>query len=161
VVGTKAGTIEGTVAEKEGSSDSASSDSASIDSVSTDSASNAPTNNASADNTSPSPASSNTASSSNNHPAANAIVVAVPEDKYRKLPYRFASGSTDQFGHFLLRGLAPGSYMLYAWRDVEDDVWRDPDFLKSQEANGTSMKVEEGSNQRIDLKLSPAGDEWR
>lgn len=156
VVGTKAGTIEGTVAEKEGSSDSAS-----IDSVSTDSASNAPTNNASADNTSPSPASSNTASSSNDHPAANAIVVAVPEDKYRKLPYRFASGSTDQFGHFLLRGLAPGSYMLYAWRDVEDDVWRDPDFLKSQEANGTSMKVEEGSNQRIDLKLSPAGDEWR
>jgi hypothetical protein len=44
---------------------------------------------------------------------------------------------------------------------VEDDVWRDPDFLKSQEANGTSMKVEEGSNQRIDLKLSLAGDEWR
>ena len=106
-------------------------------------------------------ASSNTASSSNDHPAANAIVVAVPEEKYRKLPYRFASGSTDQFGHFLLRGLAPGSYMLYAWRDVEDDVWRDADFLKSQEANGTSVKVDEGSTQRIDLKLSPAGDEWR
>jgi hypothetical protein len=161
VVGTKAGTIEGTVAERE-----ASSDSTSIDSVSTDSASNAPTNNGSADNTSPSPASSNTAlsnaaSSSNDHPAANAIVVAVPEEKYRKLPYHFVSGSTDQFGHFLLRGLAPGSYTLYAWRDVEDDVWRDPDFLKSQEANGTSVKVEEGSNQRIDLKLSPAGDEWR
>jgi hypothetical protein len=135
VVSTKAGTIEGMVAEKEAG-----------DSASTGSTSSA---------------SSNTASSSNDHPAANAIVVAVPEEKYRKLPYRFASGSTDQFGHFLLRGLAPGSYMLYAWRDVEDDVWRDADFLKSQEANGTSVKVEEGSTQRIDLKLSPAGDEWR
>ena len=95
------------------------------------------------------------------HPAANATVVAVPEEKYRKIPNRFGSGTTDQYGRFSIRGLAPGSYTLYAWLDVEDSVWRDPDFLKSQEANGTAVKVEEGSEQKVELKLSPAGEDSR
>jgi hypothetical protein len=97
----------------------------------------------------------------NDHPAANATVVAVPEEKYRKLPDRFVTGATDQHGRFTIRGLAPGSYRLYAWQDMEEGVWRDPDFLKSQEANGTALKVEEGSRQQIELKLSPVGEEWR
>jgi hypothetical protein len=95
------------------------------------------------------------------HPVANATVVAVPEEKYRKLPDRFGMGSTDQHGRFTIRGLAPGSYTLYAWQDLEEAVWRDADFLKSQEANGKTMKVEEGSHQTVELRLSSAGEEWR
>jgi hypothetical protein len=97
----------------------------------------------------------------NDHPVANATVVAVPEEKYRKLPGRFVTGSTDQHGRFTIRGVASGSYTLYAWQDLEDGVYRDPDFLKSQEANGTAVKVEEGSLQTVELKLSPAGEEWK
>lgn len=97
----------------------------------------------------------------NEHPVANATVVAVPEEKYRKLPDRFGTGSTDQQGRFTIRGLAPGSYTLYAWQDLEDGVWHDADFLKSQEANGTAVKVEEGSHQAVELKLSPADEQWR
>jgi hypothetical protein len=95
------------------------------------------------------------------HPVANATVVAVPEEKYRKLPDRFGIGSTDQHGRFTILGLAPGSYTLYAWQDLEDGVYRDPDFLKSQEANGTTVKVEEGSHRTVELKVSPTGEEWR
>ena len=97
----------------------------------------------------------------NDQPVANATVVAVPEEKYRKLSDRFGIGSTDQHGRFTIRGLAPGSYTLYAWQDLEEGVWRDADFLKSQEANGKTVKVEEGSHQQVELKLSPAGEEWR
>jgi protocatechuate 3,4-dioxygenase beta subunit len=96
----------------------------------------------------------------NDHPVANVTVVAVPEEKYRKLPHRFGIGSTDQHGRFTIRGLPPGSYTLYAWQDLEGGVYRDPDFLKSQEANGMAVKVEEGSHQQVELKLSPAGEEW-
>jgi protocatechuate 3,4-dioxygenase beta subunit len=92
---------------------------------------------------------------------ANATVVAVPEEKFRKLPDRFGIGSSDQHGRFTIRGIAPGSYTLYAWQDLEDGVYRDPDFLKSQEASGTAVKVEEGSHQKIELKVSPTGEEWR
>jgi hypothetical protein len=97
----------------------------------------------------------------NDHPVANATVVAVPEEKYRKLPDHFGIGSTDQLGRFVIRGLPPGSYALFAWQDLEEGVYRDADFLKSLEANGTAVKVEEGSHQRVKLKLSPAGEEWR
>jgi hypothetical protein len=95
------------------------------------------------------------------HPVANATVVAVPEETYRKLADRFGLGQTDQQGRFTIRGLAPGSYTLYAWQDLEDGIWHDPDFLKSQEANGTRVGVEEGSRHQVELKLSPAGEEWR
>ncbi len=97
----------------------------------------------------------------NDHPVANATVVAVPEEKYRKLPDRFVTGSTDQHGRFTIRGLAPGSYRLYAWQDLDEPVWVDPDFLKSQETNGIPMKVEEGSHQTVELRLSPVGQEWQ
>jgi Carboxypeptidase regulatory-like domain len=97
----------------------------------------------------------------NNCSVANAAVVAVPEEKYRKLPDRFGIGETDQRGRFTIRGLAPGSYSLYAWQDVDESLYRDAEFLRSQEANGVPMKIEEGSHQTVELKLSPAAEEWR
>jgi hypothetical protein len=95
------------------------------------------------------------------HPVPNAMVVAVPEEQYRKVPDRFLTGETDQRGHFTIRGIPPGSYTLYAWQDLEEEACRDPDFLKAQETNGTAVKVEEGSDQKVELKLSPVSEEWR
>jgi len=95
------------------------------------------------------------------HPVPNAAVVAVPEEKYRKQPDRFLVGATDQQGHFVMRGVAPGTYTLYSWLDLEDSVWNDPNFLRSQEANGVSVKVDEGSDRVVELKPSPVDAEWR
>ena len=92
---------------------------------------------------------------------SNVAVVAVPEEKYRKIPERFGVGATDQYGRFTIRGLAPGSYLLFAWQDADEELYRDPDFLKSQQANGTTVRVEEGSRQQVNLKLIPIGDEWK
>jgi Carboxypeptidase regulatory-like domain len=94
-------------------------------------------------------------------PVSNANVVAVPEARFRKLTSRFRVSTTDQIGRFTLRGLTPGSYTVFAWQDMDHDLYSDPDFLKSQESNGTPVKLEESSNQKVDLKLSPVAEEWR
>jgi hypothetical protein len=97
----------------------------------------------------------------NDAPAPDAQVVAVPEEKFRKIPDRFVSSATDQFGRFTLRGLAPGTYTLFAWRDVDENLFQDPSFLAAQQAAGASVKAEYGSPQQVELKLSAVSDDWR
>ena len=94
-------------------------------------------------------------------PASNAAVVAVPEEKYRKLHDRYGVGATDQNGHFTIRGIAPGKYTVFAWQDTDEGLYYDADFLKAQESNGIALKVEEGSRQKIELKLAPVSDDWQ
>lgn len=92
---------------------------------------------------------------------ANGMIVAVPEEKYRKISTRFGVATSDQNGRFTIRGLAPGSYTVFAWQDVENDLYYDADFLKSQESNAIALTVEEGSRQKMELKLSPIAEEWQ
>jgi hypothetical protein len=94
-------------------------------------------------------------------PVANATVVVVPEEKYRKISSHFGVDTSDQNGRFTIRGLAPGSYSVFAWQDIGGDFYYDADFLKSQESNATALKVEEGSRQKMELKLSPVAEEWQ
>jgi hypothetical protein len=94
-------------------------------------------------------------------PVADATIVLAPEEKFRKSRQHFAVAASDQRGHFTLRGLAPGAYTAFAWQDIDDGLYYDANFLRSQEPNATSVKVEAGSQQRVDLKLSSIAEEWR
>jgi len=94
-------------------------------------------------------------------PASNATVVAIPEEKYRKLHDRYGIGAADQNGRFAIHVLAPGSYTVFAWQDIDEELYYHPAFLKSQESNGVGLKVEEGSRQKVELKLAPVSDDWQ
>jgi len=89
-------------------------------------------------------------------PLPGAIVVAVPEEKFRKRENRYKKSATDEQGRFSLAGLRPGNYALYAWDFLDGDEYLDPDFLKQFEKQGTAIKVEKGSHQTVALKVIPA-----
>jgi len=97
-----------------------------------------------------------TAANSKGEPLANAVVVAIPAAQFRKQVDRYSRSTTDQAGHFTMRGVRPGEYTFLAWEVLEGDEYLDPDFLKTYEAQDKVMKVEKGGHQSIALKAIPA-----
>ena len=89
-------------------------------------------------------------------PVADAVVVAVPEARFRTHPDRYRKASTDQSGRFTLRGLPPGDYTILAWESVDGDAYYDPQFLASYEGRGRALHVSEGDRASLQLKIIPA-----
>jgi len=97
-----------------------------------------------------------TVTSDKNEPAGECVVVAVPEARFRAQAARYQKVLADQSGHFMLRGLRPGAYTLFAWEHLDGDEYRDADFLKSFEGRAVEVKVEKSSRQTVPLKVLAA-----
>ncbi|MGH9776894.1 MAG: MSCRAMM family protein [Candidatus Acidiferrales bacterium] len=91
-------------------------------------------------------------------PFSGATVTLVPEERRRERRELFKTATTDQYGRFALRGIAPGTYQLYAWEEIEPGAHQDSEFLKPYAKLGHEVKVEEGNRLSAELKLIPAGD---
>jgi hypothetical protein len=86
-----------------------------------------------------------------NLPAAGVWVVLVPDEPRRNQFRLYQARTTDQYGRFDLRGIAPGSYKLFSWEKVEQGEWGDPDFLKPFEEKGERITVQEGDSKSVNL----------
>jgi protocatechuate 3,4-dioxygenase beta subunit len=84
-------------------------------------------------------------------PAAGVWVVLVPEAKHREQYRLYKTQTTDQYGHFDLRGIPPGEYKLFSWDEVEMGAWEDPEFLKPFEEKGERIALQEGDQKMLKL----------
>jgi Carboxypeptidase regulatory-like domain len=84
-------------------------------------------------------------------PSAGVWVVLVPEGARRSEFRLFKQTTTDQYGRYIIRGIAPGDYKLFSWEQVEANSWEDPDFLKPFEGKGESLSVQDGDGKSVDL----------
>lgn len=99
-------------------------------------------------------------SNDKNEAIADAVVVAVPEEKYQKQQSHYARVGADQHGRFTLRGLHPGAYTLFAWEALDSDDYFDPEYRKKYQAYATPVQVERGGRQKASLKvISAASDQ--
>ncbi len=95
----------------------------------------------------------------NDEPEQDATVVLVPDEPRRGQWRLYREVTTDQYGRFTIKGIAPGGYKLFAWEEIEDNAYEDPDFLKEFEGLGEPRTIREGSHESAQLKLIPAGDQ--
>jgi hypothetical protein len=80
-------------------------------------------------------------------------VVLMPDVRRRTDLYR--TGSTDSSGGFHLDRIAPGNYRAFAWQEIGDGAWHDPEFMQLHEARGARVAIGEGGTTEIRLTLIP------
>jgi hypothetical protein len=59
----------------------------------------------------------------------------------------------DDDGSFQFTGVRPGKYQLFAWEEVDDDLWQDPEFRKNYESRATEITVGSVETQNAQLRV--------
>jgi hypothetical protein len=86
-------------------------------------------------------------------PVEGAMVTLVPTGQHRSRPF-YKNANTDAAGHFSMKGIAPGSYKIFAWDQVNTNaVMYDPDFLRPYEGAGTMLEIQPKGKHTADLRL--------
>jgi hypothetical protein len=83
----------------------------------------------------------------------DAVVALVPDNPLRAAGDLYRSTVTDAKGDFELRGIAPGKYHLFAWRELEGAAYRNQEFIKNFEEGGTAIQIEKGNNVSVDVTV--------
>ena len=85
-------------------------------------------------------------------PAAGASVVTAPGGGKLGRPDAYQYARTDDSGHFFIRGMNPGVFMVLAFEEM-DGNYRAPEFAKKYEGKGEKVELDEGSKKNVILKL--------
>jgi hypothetical protein len=88
-------------------------------------------------------------------PLLGATVALVPRDGLRERWDLYRVVVTDHLGRYALDPAAPGEYKVFAWEEVEEYAWRDPDFLKEYEKRGERLTLEAGERKSVKLQALP------
>ena len=74
----------------------------------------------------------------------------VPGDPGRRHNWS-RTGTADQRGAVQIQGLAPGSYRVVAWEDIEPGAAFDDDLVRRFEARATTVLISEGKLSTVGL----------
>jgi 5-hydroxyisourate hydrolase-like protein (transthyretin family) len=91
-------------------------------------------------------------------PAPGALVVLVPDSSSHQKPDQYKSSTTDQYGHFEIRGVPPGHYKAFAWEKADEESYGDPDLLRRFESMAESFDIAGNEQKSVLLKMIAAAD---
>jgi hypothetical protein len=93
---------------------------------------------------------------SKDRPASDVYVVIAPSSDGSQRRDLYDWRATDSRGHFTLKGLNPGEFLLFAVDEDPDQTdLLDPEFIHAHESLGKSVLLKEGEHQSVILKLEP------
>ena len=88
-----------------------------------------------------------------------AMVLLAPEGKLRNVSGFYRPATTDEKGHFEIKGQPPGRYKLYAFDRLNPNRIQDPEFLKPVEEQGIPVELSAGQKTSQKLVLIVTGAE--
>ena len=92
-------------------------------------------------------------------PVAGATVVLIMEHHEERDDFHYAS--TDQSGYFIVRGIAPGKYHAFPWKNVDYSDWGDPDFRQPFLPKAQAFSISEDEKKTLQLTLLPSSADTR
>jgi len=93
-------------------------------------------------------------SPSKGFPGAN--VVLVPEASRRENLALYFPTTSDASGRFVIRGVPPGDYKLFAWESIPPFAYQNPAFLAKHEERGRIVHLGQGGTVNAELNFIPA-----
>jgi hypothetical protein len=91
----------------------------------------------------------------NQEPVATVRVVLIPEASRRQEVARFRTNSSDKDGKFVLSGIPPGTYKLFAIDNFPENAWRNAEFMQPYDYKGHIVTLAKGASISVDLPRIP------
>jgi hypothetical protein len=88
-------------------------------------------------------------------PVAGARVVLVPTPERRERIDLFKTATTGQLGRFTIRGVVPGDYKIFAWEDLEPNIYFDRSFMEQHESQAVPTHIAENGHLTSNLTAIP------
>jgi hypothetical protein len=88
------------------------------------------------------------------NPLGNKTAVLIPNTgRTRSVFYKTAT--TDAAGQFVMRGITPGDYKVFAWDEIEANQFFDGEFIRKFEEDGSPVRVAELSTITVEVRIIP------
>jgi protocatechuate 3,4-dioxygenase beta subunit len=79
-------------------------------------------------------------------------VLAAPQGEQAGVQSFYALATVDEHGAFEMKNMTPGSYRLYAFEDLAQGAWFDPEFLQPYAERGTPVELKAGSKAEVTVQ---------
>jgi hypothetical protein len=87
----------------------------------------------------------------NQEPLPSVLAVLIPEASKRQDTTRFKSVASDKDGKFVLRGIPPGTYRMFALDNFPNNSWRNAEFMQKYEPKGQTVSLAKGATTTVEL----------
>ncbi len=79
-------------------------------------------------------------------------VLAAPQGDLQGILSFYGVTTVDEKGAFEMQGMTPGQYLVYAFEDLAQGAWFDPDFLKPYAERGAPVELRAGRKSEVTVQ---------
>jgi protocatechuate 3,4-dioxygenase beta subunit len=93
-----------------------------------------------------------TVTGADGQPATDAMITITPDPLQPDRRDLYHQARTRSDGGFTIKGLAPGKYRVFAWEEIEQGAFLDPDYMHPFESLGTQISVDDSDKKTVNLQ---------